>query len=300
MPLQESLTTVTSGTVATGATITFSYPTGKNAGFYRGNYGQTLWVSGLQAMFYAPKDFTVAYGASNVTVTYNGTTTIPSGSKVSLGNDQNDAFHANAILNTTKREQFYEVVFVDFGAVAAASANAIALAQAVAGAGNLTLAGALASSGVATMDVPRNVVAVSANAGDTTQTATVYGTDEYGVSMSEALSLNGTTPAVGAKAFKTVTRIALSAATAGNITAGTGVKLGLPVYLPSAGLVLRELQDGAIPTAGTLVAGSTAKATTTTGDVRGTWTSNAAPDGTKQYQLVLCVPDPNAYGGTQA
>src|SRR3546814_19575975 len=64
----------------------------------------------------------------------------------------------------------------------------------------------------------------------------------------------GATAASGKKAFKTVTAIAVSATTTAAVTVGTGDVLGLPVYLPSSAAVLKELQDGASATAGTVVA----------------------------------------------
>ena len=105
--------------------------------------------------------------------------------------------------------------------MAAADADGIAAAQAVGGAGDLTLNGALASGGVATLDVPRHVSVVSADVGDTTQTATVTGTDRYGNAISEVLTLNGTTTVKGSKNFKTITQVAMSAATVGNVSAGS-------------------------------------------------------------------------------
>src|SRR3546814_5252721 len=50
----------------------------------------------------------------------------------------------------------------------------------------------------------------------------------------------GATAASGKKAFKTVTAIAVSATTTAAVTVGTGDVLGLPVYLPSSGAVLKE------------------------------------------------------------
>lgn len=103
----------------------------------------------------------------------------------------------------------------------ASVATGIATAQAVAGAGNLTLNGALASAGVANLVTAQRVGIVSANAGDTTQTAAITGTDRYGNTISETVNLNGTTKVNTLQDFLTVTKIAISAATAGNISAGT-------------------------------------------------------------------------------
>lgn len=288
--------TTLSAAVASGGSITFSYPSGKDAGSYRGAYGHKLWAKGLMTQFNFPADFAITFGASNITVTYNGATSIPASTEVVLEADYiGSVSDIDNLSNTTKRAVFSKSVLVDFGAVDAASATAVQSATAVGTASQVTLGTAV------TLDVPRNVVAVSSGAGDTTQSLTVYGYDEYGVAMTETKSLNGTTSVVFDKAFKTVTGYKASAALAGNLSLGSGAKLGLPVFIPyAAGSVLKEIQDGANATAGTVVAGVTAKATATTGDVRGTWTPNATPNGTIGFALLVSVPDPNYLGGTQA
>lgn len=113
----------------------------------------------------------------------------------------------------------------------AGSTNGYATSQAVAGAGNLTLNGSLVTSSVGIADRARRVIITSANAGDTTQTVTVTGTNQSGATISNSVTLNGTAGIVTALDFATVTQIALSAATAGNITAGTstGATTALPI-----------------------------------------------------------------------
>lgn len=103
----------------------------------------------------------------------------------------------------------------------AAAATGLALAQAVGAAGNLNLTGALIVAGAYTGTGARRMVAVSTDAGDTTQTATFTGTDRYGRTLVEVVALNGVTPVITTQDFLTVTRVAISAATAGNISAGT-------------------------------------------------------------------------------
>lgn len=101
-------------------------------------------------------------------------------------------------------------------------ANGIALVQTPAAAGNLVLNGSLVSGGVAALGaVARRVAAVSANAGDTTQTLTIYGTNRDGIVISEALVLNGLTTVYTKNDFLTVSQVAISAGTAGNVTVGT-------------------------------------------------------------------------------
>lgn len=186
----------------------------------------------------------------------------------------------------------------------ALDADGIAQAQAVSGAGNLTINGALASGGVATLDVPRTVEIDSSNAGDTTQTATVYGTDVYGNAMTETIAFNGTTAVAGTKAFKTVTRVAVSAAMAGNANVGTTDVFGLPYRVDSRNYV-QTAWNGAFVTTGTFAAADvTSPATATTDDVRGTYAVPDAANGTKRLTVWMYIEDADTvtglYGVTQA
>ena len=171
--------------------------------------------------------------------------------------------------------------------------NGIAEAQAVAAAGDLTLDGTIVDAdGVAILDFARNVSLVSDNAGDTTQTATVTGTDIHGAAQVEDIALNGVTEVFGAKAFKTVSQVAISAATAGNMIAGTpvaadtefGLDSGLEslfdVVMASDGLSPLALEGGVFT-----VQDATVPATATTGDTKGTYNPSNAPDGSADYVL---------------
>jgi hypothetical protein len=190
----------------------------------------------------------------------------------------------------------YDIVPVAF------SATAVAAAQAVAGAGNLTINGASATGGVATFDVPRTVSIVSTGA-DTTQIATVTGTDAYGIAMSEAITFNSTTTVTGQKAFKTVTRVAISAALAGNGSVGSTDVFGLPYRANTRNYVLTAW-NGAFVTTGTFAGADATVATTTTDDVRGTYAVPDAANGTKRLTLWVTIIDDDTqtglYGVTQA
>lgn len=197
-------------------------------------------------------------------------------------------------------------------------ASGLATAQAVAAAGNLTLT---AGTGVTTsvvngekryvLDTPRCITIDSSGAGDTTQTATVYGYDLYGQPMTETIAFNGTTEVSGTKAFKSVTRIAVSAALAGNANAGFNDKLGLPVRVTDAGYIVSVKWAGVLAAdAGTFAAAdTTSPATTTTDDVRGTYIPSSAANGSRRLVMTIAVPaigcGPNAtrvgaLGTTQA
>jgi hypothetical protein len=181
--------------------------------------------------------------------------------------------------------------------------DGVAAAQAVAAAGNMILNGALVVSGVAVFDVPRAVSIDSTDAGDTTQTATVFGFDAYGQPMTETIAFNGTTAVSGQKAFARVTRVAVSAALAGNGFVGTTDILGLPYRADSRGYVLTAW-DNAFVTTGTFVgADSTTPATATTNDTRGTFVPPTATDGSRRLTAwIYFNPATQAtlYGVTQA
>lgn len=192
--------------------------------------------------------------------------------------------------------------------------SGLATAQAVGAAGDLTLTagtGVTLTDGRYVLDTPRCLSIDSSGAGDTTQTATFYGYDLYGQAMSEAVALNGVTEVYTKKAFKSVTRIAISAATAGNINAGFTDTLGLPVRVTNAGYIVSAKWNNTLADdAGTFTAAdTTSPATTTTDDVRGTFLPSSAADGSKRLVMAIAVPaigcGPNAtrvgaFGVTQA
>src|SRR3990167_8446733 len=66
-------------------------------------------------------------------------------------------------------------------------ANGICLTQTPSGAGDLTINGALATSGVATLDVPRHII-ITSTANDSARTFTITGTNAYGDATSEAIT----------------------------------------------------------------------------------------------------------------
>ena len=286
--------TFASAAVATNGTFTLSYPANTNAGSFAG-FGHKVWVDKFQRLLVSPTDITVAFGASTITVTYKGATTIPVGARLDvqlnqLGEDDGSSEVSGRITNVSD----IALAKISLGAPITADADGYCVSQDLTALGvfsvSATAAAAIAAAALAgTADVGRNVVAAWTG----TAVITITGTDILGAVVKES-SASGTSLA-GKKAFKTVTGISVSA----NVTAltvGTGDVLGLPVFLPGTGYVLRELQDGAAPTAGTLVAGVSTVGTATSGDPRGTYDPNAACDGAKVFDLVAALPDPEYRG----
>jgi len=96
------------------------------------------------------------------------------------------------------------------------------------------------------MPYPRNITIVASDA--QSGAATVTGTNINDQVITEELTINGTTPVLGAKAFKTVTSIALPAKSGTEtVDVGWGDKIGLPYMLTKKSLFM-SLLDGVIET----------------------------------------------------
>jgi hypothetical protein len=230
--------TTLSAAVPASGTFTVGYPTGRSAGNYAGT--NTHKMSALQTVFTCPKDFTVSFGASSITVTYLGSTTLPINTDVTLQFDRlaNDD---NSPEKVALNKQIFRggTYVMDLGSPATADADGYCVSQSVSAGANATITGALASGGVGYPDTPRNVVAAWTGAA----VLTVTGTDVDGNTVVEK-SASGTSH-TGSKAFKTVTAVSFSANVT-SATVGTGNKVGLPFYLDDAARVVVELMDGSV------------------------------------------------------
>jgi hypothetical protein len=125
-----------------------------------------------------------------------------------------------------------------------------------------------------------------------TGNATLVGYDYLGQAMRETFALAGATPVVGKKAFKDVAF--LIAPMASTYSIGVGTLLGVP-YKVLGTQILGELMNDATPTAGALLAG-VAIQTLTSGDPRGTYAPNTAPNGTNYYRFSCVVDRSNLHG----
>ncbi len=130
----------------------------------------------------------------------------------------------------------------------AADRDGVCAAQQLAGAGNLVIAGALASSGIAAFGEQQRVTIYSAG-NLSALTFTVYGITAFGDSISEAVTgPNNTTVSTTAN-FKQVTRVAASGAVGTNVEVGNSNALETPwieliVSRPLKGISV-ELSSGA-------------------------------------------------------
>ena len=114
--------------------------------------------------------------------------------------------------------------------VTAPVGNAVCASQTTLAAGNLTIDGANASGGVATFTVAY-AVSVTSDADDSVRTFTITGTDASGNVITETITGPNNTTVYTTSVFKTVTRVAISGASVGNITVGFG-SFGATAPLP--------------------------------------------------------------------
>lgn len=298
-PVQTKTITATL-TQATGFGGAFTIPYPDNAGATDFAGGRAILRSnGHNEIHESRSQFSVAYTGAGAEITILTAMSYAEGDRVWLDVDvgargKGSDKIAAAELADESTMQLRQPVAINLGAPATADADGAVVSQAATAADGLAtgINGALASGGIASFDVPRNVVAGWTG----TAVLTVTGTDAYGNVIVE--SSGSGTSLTGKKAFKTVTGISVSANVTG-LTVGSGTVLGLPCYLADQADLIVEKQDGAAATAGTVLAGVTGAQTATTGDVRGTYGPNSAPNGSRVFELVALVRDPSYTGADQ-
>jgi hypothetical protein len=173
----------------------------------------------------------------------------------------------------------------------------IAASQAPSGAGSLTLTAGTSAKSVVRADgttviqlnTPR---ALQVNTSTTARAVTISGYDYFGQPMTETITVSvAGTPVNGKKAFYQISGATINgSATA--VTIGTTDILGLPIRVIDAGYVVKVGWNNTLAQdAGTLVvADMTNPATSTTGDVRGTYTPSSASNGVKRLVMTIAVP----------
>jgi hypothetical protein len=141
-------------------------------------------------------------------------------------------------------------------------------------------------------------------------TFTVTGWDIYGFPMTETITGANAGTANGAKAWKYISTITHTGTVAGTLTIGTQDVIGFPFQVLRFGRVAINYNNAGITAnTGFTAAVTTSPATSTTGDVRGTYALQSASDGTKTIQVFITIPPAalntangatSIYGVTQA
>ena len=143
------------------------------------------------------------------------------------------------------------------------------------------------------LDCPRAVSTTTGAGTPTSVNITVSGFDYYGQAMSEVIATGtaASTTVNGKKAFYQISSVVSSGASVVTIAVGTTDILGAPLRITDRGYVCRAGWDNTLAEdAGTMTVAATQTATTTTGDVRGTYLPSSAADGVKRLVMEIALP----------
>jgi len=138
---------------------------------------------------------------------------------------------------------------------------------------------------VVQLDVPRAVSTRTGAGSPTNRNVTVVGYDYYGQAMSEVIATGtvASTTVNGKKAFFQIVSASISGSPVVTVSLGTTDILGLPVRVNSGVYVAHVgWSTGFAIDSGTFTAADATTATTTTGDVRGTFLPSSVTDGSKR------------------
>jgi len=146
---------------------------------------------------------------------------------------------------------------------------------------------------VVQLDCPRAVSIVSGTGTLTNRNVVVSGYDYYGQPMSESIA-TGTvqsTTVKGKKAFFQISSATISGALGATIAIGTTDILGIPVRVFNVAYIASVKSNSTLAQdAGAFVAADTTTATTTTGDVRGTYVPATASNGIVRTVMGILLP----------
>ena len=258
--------------VATAGTFTVSYPDGTSKADFLKGVDHRMVV--LQKELFAPSDFTIAFGDSAATITYNGTTTLPISSDVIV---QLDMASSGSVLNTDfanlERTLQHKIARVQLGNPDAGDLDLLidaATGTELPDSTPTSITYTAATRGTspqdngsipATSDAPgevcydltfaRNIQAkqTAASGNTVASTVTINGYDEYLNAMTETITLPLSSTSVtvqGLKAFRYVRSFVIYSASdisGETLEVGTGNVLGLPVFITSQSEILAEYEN---------------------------------------------------------
>lgn len=163
---------------------------------------------------------------------------------------------------------------------------------------------AFGQTGAVAIYDPRTAIArtvrITSVGNDSAATATIRGFDLYGQPMSETQTLTNASVTAGKKAFKFITSVTPAGTLSGsNVSVGTGDLYGFPLLctqFPLLDIFFGTPPQGIVtsPT-GFTAADTTSPATATTGDVRGTYATQSASDGTKKLHIFITIAPYNLF-----
>ncbi len=276
-----------------GDVITIPYPRGKNEGSFFSAINHNM---GIEGHFYlCPRDFIVTMKKDHFALHWRGSRDLKQGTLLNIqleepgGDFYLDPKRGTTILNMVQSSMY----LVNLGGPRVENANLYVRSTHFDGTG-----GPLNVSGEQPY-TPRNAV-IHSTQDNTDCVFTISGADLYGRPLVETII--GPTAEAGRsdgnKAFADIQSVHVTGECHGEISVGSGSKLGLPVFLPSPGFVMREMLDGVAINGGDIIPGETNVPKADTGDTRGTYTPPRPQelDGSTAIHLLLSLPSPGNIG----
>lgn len=133
-------------------------------------------------------------------------------------------------------------------------------------------------------------VRITSGGNDSGITFTVKGYDVYGYPMTENITGANIGVASGKKAFKWITSVTHTGSVASTMSIGTGDVYGFPLRVDSFGYVYIVWAGTTIvASTGFTAADTTNPATSTTGDMRGTYATQSASNGTNKLEIGVAL-----------
>ncbi len=273
--------------VPPGGSFDAPYPPGTAHGDFTGGREHAVVIG--QNAYYSPNQITVAFSAANVTITNGTPSEWPVGAAYALSLDMpgsSEGYPSNDG-KSMPRVQTWPVVYLNIGSPVEEKEEGLRVGAPIPAAGPVALL-------VNKFDVPRNITFHSTDPEDLIFTVT--STDEYGQKVYEEVDGDSH----GRKAHYHNIVVVASGPSVGAVQIGWGPEIGLPCFVPSSAVILKELQDGVeVETPGVILFGDESAASATSGDVRGTYESEVTPDGNRSFGLLCCLPDPGYLGADQ-
>lgn len=270
--------------------LELKYPEGVTQGSFFGAIDHTL---GIESRFFrAPKDFIVIPTHDNIVIHWSSNIRVPAGALMHFQfQEQGGDFYSDPRTGITVKGMVQSPTFlVNLGSMADKDPNFYVQSAPIPEAGRLLLTNNKP-------DAARNVI-IHSDADETHAVFTVEGEDVYLRPMVENIKGPSTNIINGKKAFAKINRITVTEACNGNVSIGTGNRLGLPVFVPGQGYVLQEMVNGMPISGGMIVSGELNVPTATTGDRRGTYSPppSVPLNGRDTIQLFLILPNPGNIG----
>lgn len=275
-----------------GDTVNIPYPRGKNEGSFFSAINHNM---GIDGQFYlCPKDFIVTMRKDHIALHWHGAKDLRKGMLLNLqleepgGDFYFDQKRGTTVINMVQSHMY----LVNLGGPRVENANLYVRSTRVKSPGSLPISGENPFT-------PRNVV-IHSTQDNSNCIFRIEGVDPYGRPIVE--DIQGPTSETGRvdsnKAFTRITKATVKGECSGEISIGTGSKLGLPVFLPASGFVMREMMNGVAVTGGIIVPGETRFPTATTSDTRGLYTPPRPQDmdGRTAIHLLISLPSPGNIG----